>query len=131
MRAVSAVPVPMNHRLTADEAAYIFDNSDAVLAFVGDAFLPVVEAVRARAPRVRHWVLFGGESRPWASPLDDLVAAGRPDPVEVGAGENLGGSNDLHGGNNRQAERGAAAHAQCQERDPRPELVRQERSRRS
>jgi long-chain acyl-CoA synthetase len=78
MRAVSAVPVPMNHRLTADEAAYIFDNSDAVLAFVGDA-LPVVEAVRARAPRVRHWVLFGGESRPWASRLDDLVAAGRPD----------------------------------------------------
>jgi acyl-CoA synthetase (AMP-forming)/AMP-acid ligase II len=92
IRAVSAVPVPMNHRLTVDEAAYIFDNSDAVLAFVGDAFLPVVEAVRARAPRVRHWVLFGGESRRWASRLDDLVAAGRPDSVEVGAGENLGGS---------------------------------------
>src|SRR6266536_4764787 len=92
VRAVSAVPVPMNHRLTADEAAYILDNSDAVLAFAGDAFLPVVEAVRARVPRVRHWLLFGPERRAWASHLDDLVAAGRPDPVEVDVGESLGGS---------------------------------------
>jgi acyl-CoA synthetase (AMP-forming)/AMP-acid ligase II len=92
VRAVSAVPVPMNHRLTADEAAYILDDSDAVLVFAGDAFLPVVEAVRARAPRVRHWVLLGVERRGWASHLDDLVAAGRPEPVEVDLGESLGGS---------------------------------------
>jgi len=90
VRAVSAVAVPMNHRLTADEAAYI--HSDAVLAFAGDTFLPVVEAVRARVPRVRHWLLFGPERRPWASHLEDLVAAGRPDPVEVDVGESLGGS---------------------------------------
>jgi acyl-CoA synthetase (AMP-forming)/AMP-acid ligase II len=91
VRAVSAVPVPMDHRLTADEAAYILDDSDAVLVFAGDAFLPVVEAVWARAPRVRHWVLLGVERRGWASHLDDLVAAGRPDPVEVDLGESLGG----------------------------------------
>jgi acyl-CoA synthetase (AMP-forming)/AMP-acid ligase II len=31
-RAVGAIPVPMNHRLTDDEVAYILDNSDAVAA---------------------------------------------------------------------------------------------------
>src|SRR5438045_7471013 len=41
LRALGAVGVPMNHRLTAEEAAYILDNSDATAVFGGDAFLPV------------------------------------------------------------------------------------------
>src|SRR5689334_9097717 len=43
VRARGAVPVPMNHRLTAEEAAYILDDSDAVVLFASDAFLPMVE----------------------------------------------------------------------------------------
>jgi acyl-CoA synthetase (AMP-forming)/AMP-acid ligase II len=37
-RARGLIPVPMNHRLTADEVAYILDDSDAVAVFVGDAY---------------------------------------------------------------------------------------------
>jgi acyl-CoA synthetase (AMP-forming)/AMP-acid ligase II len=80
LRAVSAVPVPMNHRLTADEAAYILDDSDAVLVFAGDAFLPVVEAVRARAPRVRHWVLLVAPER-----TPPTMPPSRAGKVHVGA----------------------------------------------
>jgi acyl-CoA synthetase (AMP-forming)/AMP-acid ligase II len=89
-RALGAIPVPMNHRLTADEVAHILDDSDAVAVFAGDAFVPMLERVRGRAPRLRHVVLLGAERRPWALHLEDLVAAGRPDPVEAPPG--LGGS---------------------------------------
>ncbi|HEY7647936.1 MAG TPA: AMP-binding protein [Methylomirabilota bacterium] len=91
-RALGAVAIPMNHRLTTEEAAYILDNSDAVAAFVSDAFVPMAERLRAGAPRVRHWILMGRERRPWALHLDDLVAAGRPAPREAIAGQGLGAS---------------------------------------
>ena len=42
-RAVGAIPVPMNHRLVADEVAYILDHSDASAVFVDDTFLPRLE----------------------------------------------------------------------------------------
>jgi acyl-CoA synthetase (AMP-forming)/AMP-acid ligase II len=81
--AVGCVSVPMNHRLTAEEAAYVLDNSDAVAVFVGDSFLPVVEEIRATAAtKVRHWILVGEERREWAEHIDDLLAAGRPEPLD-------------------------------------------------
>jgi acyl-CoA synthetase (AMP-forming)/AMP-acid ligase II len=89
-RALGVIPVPMNHRLTAEEVTYILDNSDAVVVFASDAFVPMLERVRAQAPRLRHVVLLGAERRPWAIHLDDLLAAGRPDPIETPAG--MGGS---------------------------------------
>ena len=48
VRAAGAIPVPMNHRLTADEVAYILENSEAAAVFVGDAFVPMADAVRGR-----------------------------------------------------------------------------------
>ena len=89
-RALGLIPVPMNHRLTAEEVAYILDDSDAVAVFASDAFVPMLERVRGQAPKLRHVVLMGAERRPWARHLDDLVAAGRPAPVV--AAEGLGGS---------------------------------------
>ena len=91
-RAASAIPVPMNHRLTPDEVAYILDDSDAVVVFVGDPFLATADAVRTHAARVRHWVTLGRERRPWALAVDDLVAAGDPRGVPIHDGNNTGGS---------------------------------------
>jgi acyl-CoA synthetase (AMP-forming)/AMP-acid ligase II len=78
IRALGAVPVPVNHRLVADEVAYILDDSDAVALFVGDAFLPTAQAARAASPRVRHVVLMEAARRDWGEPLADLLAAGDP-----------------------------------------------------
>jgi acyl-CoA synthetase (AMP-forming)/AMP-acid ligase II len=75
VRALGAVGVPMNHRLTGDEVAYILDNSDATAVFVGDAFAPMAERVREGA-RVKHWITLGADRRPWAEPLADLLARG-------------------------------------------------------
>ncbi len=86
-RAVGAIPAPMNHRLVAEEVAYILDHSDAVAVFVGNHFLPVAEVVRSQARKVRQWILVGSERRPWARHLDDLVAGGASTPVTVEAGK--------------------------------------------
>src|SRR2546426_11879010 len=79
VRALGAIGVPMNHRLTADEVAYILDNSDATAVVVGDAFLPMAERVRGAA-RVKRWITLGPERRPWAEALDDLLARGSEAP---------------------------------------------------
>src|SRR5437667_79971 len=79
LRALGAIGVPMNHRLTAEEVAYILDNADATAVFVGDAFLPMAERVRGAA-RVKRWITLGPERRPWAEALDDLLAQGSEAP---------------------------------------------------
>src|SRR5260370_42122752 len=79
LRALGAIGVPMNHRLTGEEVAYILDNADATAVFVGDAFLAMAERVRGAA-RVKHWITLGAERRPWAEALDDLLAPGSEPP---------------------------------------------------
>jgi acyl-CoA synthetase (AMP-forming)/AMP-acid ligase II len=89
LRALGAIGVPMNHRLTAEEVAYILDNADATAVFVGDAFLPMAERVRGGA-RVKHWITLGVERRPWAEAFDDLLARGSEAPPPAPAA--MGGS---------------------------------------
>src|SRR5438132_12374 len=79
LRALGAIGVPMNHRLTAEEVAYILDNADATTVFVGDAFLPLAGRGRGAA-RVKRWITLGPERRPWAEALDDLLARGSEAP---------------------------------------------------
>ncbi|MGH7316881.1 MAG: AMP-binding protein [Candidatus Rokuibacteriota bacterium] len=97
-RAAGLIPAPLNHRLVGDEVAYILDHSDAVAVLVSDRFLPIVETVRAQAGKVRRWILLGAARRPWGVHLDDLLAAGRPEPVEPRAGEGFGASVIYTGG---------------------------------
>jgi fatty-acyl-CoA synthase/long-chain acyl-CoA synthetase len=97
-RAANAVPVPMNHRLVADEVAYILDHSDARAVIAGESFLPMVEQVRGGAAKVRHWILVGGERRPWAEHVDDLIARGAPDTPALDPSQGLGGSMIYTGG---------------------------------
>ena len=98
VRSTGGVAAPMNHRLTAEEVAYILDNADAAAVLVGDAFLSVADAVRARAGKVRHWITMGKERRPWAHALEDVVAQGKPETVPEDPALGLGGSMIYTGG---------------------------------
>ena len=96
-RSLGAIAIPMNHRLSAEEVAYILDDSDAALVFVGDPFLAIADAVhegavRVGAVRVRHWVTIGRERRAWAEALEDLIGRGDPGGVADQPGNNVGGS---------------------------------------
>src|SRR3990172_9182199 len=97
-RALGAVPVPMNHRLVAEEVAYILDHSDGVIVFADDSFIPVVEQGRPGAGKVRHWILMGEARRPWALHLDDLMERGSPDTPPAAASAAFGGSMIYTGG---------------------------------
>jgi fatty-acyl-CoA synthase/long-chain acyl-CoA synthetase len=60
-RRTAAVSVPLNYRLTADEAAYIVDNSDAAVVFVDAEFAGLIEGIRGRLARLRHVLVFDGD----------------------------------------------------------------------
>ena len=90
VRAAGAVGIPMNHRLTAEEVSYILADSQAVVVFVGDSFVPMAERVRASAPGVRQWILLGDERRPWARALGAVIEAGSPEaPAAAGGGGSM------------------------------------------
>src|SRR3972149_5500304 len=98
VRAAGAIPVPMNHRLVADEVAYILEHSDARAVFVSAEFLPVAERVRGGAASVRDWIAVGAARPAWARHVDDLIAAGDPAPLPVDPAQGIGGSMIYTGG---------------------------------
>ena len=54
-RKVGATAVPLNYRLSDDEAAYVTDHSDATIVYVDAEYAPLFERVRAEIPKVtRH-----------------------------------------------------------------------------
>ncbi|MGI9147445.1 MAG: class I adenylate-forming enzyme family protein [Chloroflexota bacterium] len=69
------VTVPLNYRLTPEEAAYIVDNSDAVAAYVDAEYAETFTKIRDRIPKVREIVVFGGAPPPGMLDGDSLVAA--------------------------------------------------------
>src|SRR5205814_386940 len=56
MSRVGAVQIPLNYRLTPEEAAYIVDHSDAVLVYVDAESAASFSAIRDQIPKVRHIV---------------------------------------------------------------------------
>ncbi len=89
-RKVGAVAVPLNYRLTVEEARYIVKHSDAVIAYV-DAEYAHLFAVPDSSPEhgsLRHVVVYGGPA-PEGMLGDDLVASASCEPpqeVEQGLG---------------------------------------------
>ncbi len=65
-RKVGATAVPLNYRLTDDEAAYVIDHCDAEIVYVDADFAPMLERVRGSIPKIREVLVFGG-----APPSDD------------------------------------------------------------
>jgi acyl-CoA synthetase (AMP-forming)/AMP-acid ligase II len=53
-RKAGVTAVPLNYRLTAEEAGYVLDNCDARVAFVDAASAALVTEARAAAPRVER-----------------------------------------------------------------------------
>ena len=60
-RKAGLTAVPLNYRLTAEEAEYVVDNSDAVLAWIDSDHLELFERIRARIPQVRQIVVYGAK----------------------------------------------------------------------
>jgi acyl-CoA synthetase (AMP-forming)/AMP-acid ligase II len=95
-RKVGAVAVPLNYRLTPEEAAYVIDHSDAEIAYVDYEQAPMFAALRGQLTKVRHLIAVGGPVVGGPAPdgmLGDAdIAAAPPDPPDVGAAAGQGGT---------------------------------------
>lgn len=58
-RKLGATAVPLNYRLSAEEAAYVVDNCDAELACIDADFIELFAALRGDAPRLRDILVYG------------------------------------------------------------------------
>jgi acyl-CoA synthetase (AMP-forming)/AMP-acid ligase II len=90
-RKIGATAVPLNYRLSDDEAAYVTDHSDTELVYVDAEFAPMFERIRASVPKVRTILVFDGLAPEGMASCDALVAAASsappaiPDTAEPGA----------------------------------------------
>jgi len=61
IRKVGAVGVPLNYRLSPDEAAYVIDNCDARVVYVDAEFASLIAQVADRVPKVTDVLVFDGD----------------------------------------------------------------------
>ncbi|MEP1122950.1 MAG: AMP-binding protein [Ilumatobacter sp.] len=80
-RKIGTTAVPLNYRLSDEEAAYVVDHSDATTVYVDAEFAPLFERVRADIPKVINVFVFDGEGP--GTPIDALVAAAPDTPPDV------------------------------------------------
>jgi acyl-CoA synthetase (AMP-forming)/AMP-acid ligase II len=89
-RKIGAVAVPLNYRLTPEEARYVINHSDAEVAYVDHEQLPLFAALRGQLDKVRHIIAVGGPAGGTATDgmltdADiDAAPADAPAPVEPG-----------------------------------------------
>lgn len=76
---IGAVMTPVNWRLAAPEVAYILDNCEARVVFVGEGFAEMIERVRGQTPRIEHVIGIdapehsGPDYRKWKSEHPDTA----------------------------------------------------------
>ncbi len=80
-RKVGSTAVPLNYRLSDEEAAYVVDHSDASTVYVDAEFAPLFERIRADIPKVRDIFVFDGDGP--GTPVEPLMAAAPDTPVDV------------------------------------------------
>ena len=90
-RKIGAVAVPLNYRLTPEEACYVVDHSDAEITYVDHEQAPMFAALRGRLTKVRHMIAVGGPA-PDGMLSDDDIAAASADAPDLGEAAGAGGT---------------------------------------
>src|SRR6516225_8064961 len=90
-RKIGAVAVPLNYRLTPEEALYVINHSDAEVAYVDAEYAPMFAALRGQLEKVRHIIAVGGPA-PDGMLGDADIAAASASPPDVGDAAGTGGT---------------------------------------
>jgi long-chain acyl-CoA synthetase len=85
---IGAVTVPLSYRFTAEEAAYVVHNSDAVVVYTDAEQAALFARIHGAIPHVRHVIVFGGPAGPGMLSGEALLwrAPDREPEVDVPAG---------------------------------------------
>jgi acyl-CoA synthetase (AMP-forming)/AMP-acid ligase II len=89
-RKVGATAVPLNYRLSDEEAAYVTDHSDATVVYVDAEYAPLFERVRTDIPKVTDILVFDGPAPAGMTGVDELMAAASADPPPEPSSEAVG-----------------------------------------
>jgi acyl-CoA synthetase (AMP-forming)/AMP-acid ligase II len=90
-RKIGAVAVPLNYRLTPEEALYVVNHSDAEIAYIDAENAAMFAAMRSELGRVQHIIVFGGPVPDGMLGDDDIAAASDQAP-DVGDAAGTGGT---------------------------------------
>ena len=88
-RKLGLMAVPLAYRFTADEMAYVIDNSGAALVMVDAEQAPTVAELEGRVPNLREVVVHRGE-HPGFRSWDSVLALGTDDEPPPSGAEGLG-----------------------------------------
>ncbi len=88
-RKAGAVAVPLNYRLTAEEARYVINHSDASVAYVDAEHAPMFAALTGSLDRLRHVIVFGGAA-PDGMLGEEFVDGAPADPPAAQADDETG-----------------------------------------
>jgi len=86
-RKIGTTAVPLNYRLSDDEAAYVTDHCDASTVFVDAEFAPMFARIRAELPKVEHILVFDGDAPDGMEAVDALAAAAPSTPPQAPTAE--------------------------------------------
>jgi acyl-CoA synthetase (AMP-forming)/AMP-acid ligase II len=89
-RKIGAIVVPLNYRLTPEEALYVINHSDAEVAYVDCEHAPMFAALRGQFETVRHIIAVGGQA-PDGMLGDADIAAATDSAPDVGDVTGVGG----------------------------------------
>jgi fatty-acyl-CoA synthase/long-chain acyl-CoA synthetase len=82
-RKLGVTAVPLNYRLSDEEAAYVTDHCDATTVYVDAEFAAMFDRIRDQIPKVEHVLVFDGAVPPGMHDLDAMTAGASPDEPEV------------------------------------------------
>jgi acyl-CoA synthetase (AMP-forming)/AMP-acid ligase II len=82
-RKIGVVAVPLNYRLTPEEASYVVSHSDAEIVYTDHEHAPMFAALRGELEKVRHFIVVGGPA-PDGMLTDADVAAAPDSAPDVG-----------------------------------------------
>ena len=71
-RKLGVTAVPLNYRLSDEEAAYVTDHSDAGFVYVDAEFAPMFDRIRADIPQVQHVLVFDAAAEGVAVPAGQI-----------------------------------------------------------
>jgi len=81
-RKIGATAVPLNYRLSDEEAAYVVDHCDATTVYVDAEFAGLFERICAEIPKVSNVLVFDGDAPEGTIAIDPLVASAPTDVWE-------------------------------------------------
>ncbi|MFM2076242.1 MAG: hypothetical protein RJA49_132 [Actinomycetota bacterium] len=95
-RKLGVTAVPLNYRLSDEEATYVTDHCDATVVYVDVEFAPMFARIRNDLPKVQHYLVFDGDAgavpdgMTSIDPLIDAASTAEPEiPAATEAGSTM------------------------------------------